>query len=182
MARRSNAGTAELSLDRSADDHALIAAQIERRPPSARLACPETSTAGFRCRSRSHSTSPQRDRRRGSARSMTALSIASPAIEQDVALRRNRLVGAGHELRPFLAAALSAPCTGQDRALVGIEIDHVFVAHDHAPAAAMASPSKSLHGLAAFHCIGVRQPSRPTPIPGTFFSKGSRTWSGAIAT
>ena len=49
-------------------------------------------------------------------------------------------------------------------------------------------PISGSHGFAvekpacsvASHCIGVRQPSRPTPMPGTFFSKGSRTSSGAI--
>ena len=32
------------------------------------------------------------------------------------------------------------------------------------------------------HSIGERSGSRPRPLPGSFFSAGSRTWSGAIDT
>ena len=32
------------------------------------------------------------------------------------------------------------------------------------------------------HCIGVRHPSRPIPIPGTFFSNGSRSRSREMST
>ena len=55
-------------LSGSAEDHALIAAQIERALDLLALAGRETSTAGFRGRSRSNSRRPKPARRRDSAR------------------------------------------------------------------------------------------------------------------
>ena len=47
---------------------------------------------------------------------------------------------------------------------------------------AIGSPVEKPALRPALHRIGVRHPSRPTPMPGAFFSNGSCTRSGGIAT
>jgi len=90
-------------------------------------------------------------------------------------------VGAGDELWQLSPQRDQRPVEVEDRFGIGIKINDILVGE-------IVGQRQSGHAgrkpgvVGRIPCIGVRQPSRPTPIPGTFFSKGSRTSSGTIGT
>ena len=143
-------------------------------------ACRWTGSPGAveKCREQDFAAETDRARghRYGSAPRLSATIDALPSL-----LRRysrmspcadDRLIGAGHQFRH------SAP--QRDQRLVQAE-DRFACRHrdwrrshrrNRPPAAATARPAKIRRARVASHCIGVRQPSRPTPMPGHVFLEG----------